>query len=880
MKKYLLFTLFLFSSSILMAQTATFEGKVIVKETDETIPFAQVILRTKTDSSLVAFSSADADGKFNITTTFGTYILEVRSVGYFPNNQLITIDKKKFELDIFLKEDVQALKQVEIVDRSPITQNNDTLSFNAADFSAAGDEKLEDIVKKIPNLEVNNNGEIFYKGKQIEDIEIEGESLFKQSPQTINRSLPADVVDKIQVIEGKSWDENPKLNIKIKEDKKNIVFGEFTVFGGINNQEKTAYCLQSNAFYINPKLKMMALADANNVGKHLFDLRSYLSFTGNSFSSVRKQNVKDLPLQQTSSEIPPQTETLFGGLSAVYTISKKFKLKSYSFYNQRKESYLSETIRDFTESSINGVYQNTQNQSQNKGFLSSEVSLLFSPSISQNLTTRVAFRSLTSSMQDKNEINFLDTQNSANQEIKLKNPEWNLSTLWTKTINTKNQINLSATYQYLQRNRGLDLQNTQDVFSNTFSRLMIDISSISLQNITTQTNQTNHNCELKGNFRRLLKEKTYLGIEIQSENQNQNQIFFSDKIETIDKLNPTSDYSIQRNSGSAFFELEKPKLQFRTWLTLAKYNYNFEGKINQIKVNEFQFEPKLDFSFMVASSQRINLSYQRKNEYPNKQNLNQVWYFENFRTLQNGTDSLAKMTTNEVRLGYNYTNLFNRLMIYGSLSYQKISNAIAQNQFIFAEANAQTDINAPKSIMTGLLYITKSFDVKEIPFSVKTQIVWNRLESQNFLNEIKNNFRNGFTKYQIDLNSHSKGIFNISFSTFFQQSNLNSSLNLSTISLNQYQFLINPVIQPTEKLNFSFSYEQLFYQNAEQTTTFSFLNAKATYRIFKRTNLKLEGYNLLNTSSIDFLSITPIYTQTLSRQILGRIILLGLNYNF
>ena len=641
-----------------MAQTATFEGRVLVKETKETIPFAQVILRTKTDSSLVAFSSADADGKFNITTTFGTYILEVRSVGYFPNNQLITIDKKKLELDIFLEEDIQALKQVEIVDSSPITQNEDTLSFNAADFSAAGDEKLEDIVKKIPNLEVNNNGEIFYKGKQIEDIEIEGESLFKQSPQTINRSLPADVVDKIQVIEGKSWDENPKLNIRIKEDKKNIVFGELTVFGGINNQEKTAYRLQSNAFYINPKLKMMALADANNVGKHIFDLRSYLSFTGNSFSSVRKQNVKDLPLQQTATEIPPQTETLFGGLSAVYTISKKFKLKSYSFYNQRKESYLSETIRNFTESSINGVYQNTQNQSQNKGFLSSEVSLLFSPSISQNLTTRVAFRSLISSMQDKNEINFLYTQNSANQELKLKNPEWNLSTLWTKTINTKNQINLSATYQYLRRNRGLDLQNTQDVFSNTFSRLMIDISSISMQNITTKTNQTHNNYELKGNFRRLLKEKTYLGIEIQSENQNQNQIFFSDKIETIDKLNPTSDYSIQRNSGSAFFEIDKPKFQFRTWFTLANYDYNFEGKINQIKVNEFQFEPKLNFSFTVASSQRLNLSYERKNEYPNSQNLNQVWQFENFRTLQNGTDSLAKMTTDEVRLGYNYTNLF------------------------------------------------------------------------------------------------------------------------------------------------------------------------------------------------------------------------------
>ncbi len=219
MKKYILltfifFTSLFFTSFSLLAQTAIFEGKVLVKDKQEAVPFAQVILRNQNDSSLVAFSSANENGVFAITTAFGTYLLETRSVGYLTANQFITIDKKKISFDIFLEEDTEILKEVEIIDSSPITQNEDTLSFDAAEFSAVGDEKLEDIVKKIPNLEVNNKGEIFYKGKQIEDIEIEGESLFKQSPQTINRSLPADVVDKIQVIEGKSWDENPKLNIK------------------------------------------------------------------------------------------------------------------------------------------------------------------------------------------------------------------------------------------------------------------------------------------------------------------------------------------------------------------------------------------------------------------------------------------------------------------------------------------------------------------------------------------------------------------------------------------------------------------------------------------------------------------------------------------
>ncbi len=119
-----------------------------------------------------------------------------------------------------------------------------------------------------------------------------------------------------------------KTEYKIKEDKKNIVFGEVTGFGGVNNENKAAYRFQTNAFYINPKLKMMAITDANTIGKHVFDLRSYLSFTGKSFVSSQTQNINNLPLQQSESEIPPQNQTLFRGLNAVYSFSEKFKIKS------------------------------------------------------------------------------------------------------------------------------------------------------------------------------------------------------------------------------------------------------------------------------------------------------------------------------------------------------------------------------------------------------------------------------------------------------------------------------------------------------------------------------------------------------------------------
>lgn len=181
--------------------------------------------------------------------------------------------------------------------------------------------------------------------------------------------------------------------------------------------------------------------------------------------------------------------------------------------------------------------------------------------------------------------------------------------------------------------------------------------------------------------------------------------------------------------------------------------------------------------------------------------------------------------------------------------------------------------------MTGIIYATKSFDIGEFPFSLKTQIVWNQMGSQNFFNGQKNDFQNSFTKYQLDLNSYSKKILNISFSSFFQRNNLNSSLNPNTTTINQYQYLVSPMFQVNSKINFSFSYQQSFFQNTNQIVSFNFLHIKVNYRFIKRMILKLEGYNILDTNTINALTLTPIYTQNFERQILGRTLLIGLNYN-
>ena len=188
--------------------------------------------------------------------------------------------------DFELIEEENTLDDVEITFEMPITIKGDTIVYNADSFSNGTERKLEDVLKKLPGVEINENGEIEVEGKTVRKVMVEGKDFFDGDSKVASQNIPADAIDKIEVLRNYNEvgpmrgvgddSDNIALNIKLKDGKKNFWFGEITA--GIGTNE--GYLVHPKLFYYSPKTSINVITDFNNIGEIPFTMQDYYRFTG------------------------------------------------------------------------------------------------------------------------------------------------------------------------------------------------------------------------------------------------------------------------------------------------------------------------------------------------------------------------------------------------------------------------------------------------------------------------------------------------------------------------------------------------------------------------------------------------------------------------
>ena len=237
--RILLFSLLLCSAISAQMQVT---GKV-TNDASEPIEMATVRLLT-TDSVLAQGAQTDMDGEFFLgNVAQGQYILIISSVGYKEHRQPLQVKTEPIKLrTIHLKEDIEALAEVEVKGKAAeMTVKGDTLEYNTAAYKTAENDMVEDLLKKMSGVEVDSEGNVKVNGEEIKGIRIDGKKFFGDDVQTATKNIPADMIEKIQVIDEKSDmakltgfeddDSERIINLKLKEDKKKGAFGNFT--GGL-----------------------------------------------------------------------------------------------------------------------------------------------------------------------------------------------------------------------------------------------------------------------------------------------------------------------------------------------------------------------------------------------------------------------------------------------------------------------------------------------------------------------------------------------------------------------------------------------------------------------------------------------------------------------
>ena len=243
MKGFLL-AMFLGMSLLGMAQTFTIEGTVVDSVSKRNLASATISIVKAKDSSLVSFARSNDKGDFSVKSVpAGSYLISISYVGFIQQWIAFKTGKNaKIDLSNIYMQDASSLSTVTVTARRPpVVINGDSIEFNAENFKTAPNAVVEDLLKKMPGIEVDKSGAITVNGKTVTKVFVNGKEFFTGDPKMATRNLPADAIDKIQVYDRKSdqsmftgiddGSEETAINLKVKKDRNQSNFGKLT--GGI-----------------------------------------------------------------------------------------------------------------------------------------------------------------------------------------------------------------------------------------------------------------------------------------------------------------------------------------------------------------------------------------------------------------------------------------------------------------------------------------------------------------------------------------------------------------------------------------------------------------------------------------------------------------------
>jgi hypothetical protein len=358
----------LLMSYVGFAQNLTIQGTIKDSIAKRALNSATVSLVYANDSSLVSFSRTNEAGVFNFKNVSpGNYLISVSYVGYIPKwVPVITGTEKTVDMGLIYMNDVNTMSTVTVTARRPpVVINGDSVEFNSENFKTAPNAVVEDLLKKMPGMEVDKSGGITVNGKKVTKVFVNGKEFFTGDPVMATKNLPADAVDKIQVYDRKSdqamftgiddGSEETAINLKLKKDRNKSTFGKLN--GGAGTP--SVFDAQGNVNVINNEEQFSAIGGANNTNRQNFSNRNIVNFSGGGGGRPGAGAGVTVNFSGGSGE----TDANAQGIAETYSIGGNY---SNLFNNKKTEFNANLSISDVERNNISNSF--TQNLTPGNAF--------------------------------------------------------------------------------------------------------------------------------------------------------------------------------------------------------------------------------------------------------------------------------------------------------------------------------------------------------------------------------------------------------------------------------------------------------------------------------------------------------------------------------
>ncbi|GEP51663.1 TonB-dependent receptor [Flavobacterium noncentrifugens] len=917
MKNFLLFAL-LFITAFSFSQNVKLDG-LILDNSDKPLEMANVMAIHSGTNAMDSYAITNDKGKYQLTLKpNATYTVKVSYLGMQSKDVTITTSTQNASQNIKLEAGGIELQGVEVVREMPVSIKGDTIVYNADSFKSGTERKLEDVLKKLPGVEVNADGEIEVEGKKVQKLMVEGKDFFDGDTKLGVKNIPADAIDKIQVLRNynevsalkglENNEENVAMNIKLKKGKKNFWFGDMTAGIGVGHEDRR-YVINPKLFYYSPEYSINLIGNFNNIGELPFTPQDYFKFTGG-FKSLMKKggtgfNVSsnDLGLTLLRNNRAKEIETQFGATNFAYNVNKAWSLSGFAIVSSTLTEL--ETKSQTTRSDLlNGIgnQQNTEtkintdeatNQKSNLALvklsssykpntkLQFDYDALFKKS-SQNEYSNLFTQTTASALSDSQTVNTLKKQDpiSLNQNVNL-----------YYTQSDKNVFAFEMQHLFQQEDPFYNANLGRNPFPDSLLPQnqgddlgIADQSRYDLnQNRFVKTNKV----DSKFDYYYMLTPKSNINVTLGNTYSYQN--FDSDIFQILDNnsvndLNPNTDNDVAYSFNDVFLGLHYKfitgKFTINPGFSVHRYN-TFNNQLESKASDDFyRFLPDVYAIYQLKKSESLTYNYAMTTDFTDINKLAEGYVMNGYNSLFKGNRYLENALVQTHSLRYFKYNMFNFTNIFGFVNYSRRMDAV-KNKAKFIGINQSSEpynSNFADEMLTGVGNYGRSFG--DYKASVNANVNWSKFNNIRITPitnlEIPETTESFTQSYTAKLATNYKDFPNIEVGY--------------NIAINHYQQNTFYTEKPSVKLDYYFmdafsfvsEYEYFHYTSKDDTINneYDFLSASLIYqKKSSKWEYKVSATNLLNTTTLNDDSFTQFSTRTSQYQVQPRYVIFSLKYN-
>jgi hypothetical protein len=801
--KKLLMLLFVVVASHSFAQV---KMQGVVKDSIGTpLELANVIAINQETSALESFAVTNDKGKYVLSLgKNGKYKLQVSYIGLKTFEQIITTAEENINRDFTLMPD-NALDAVELTYEMPVTIKGDTLIYNADSFKNGSERKLEDVLEKLPGVEINEDGQIEVEGKTVSKLMVNGKDFFDGDTKLATKNIPSNAVDKVQVLRNYAEvgqlrsvtnnQDNVAINIKLKEGKENFWFGDITAGAGqAPSPNDELYLFQPKLFYYSPKYSINFIGDMNNIGEVALTNRDLRGFGGGfrlpSRTSGTSINLGNNGLGGlTSIANAQEVVTKLATANFSYSPNQALDLSGFVIYNSsrlrtREDSFIDYIeIDDDPDTPIDesatlppdeGTIQRGR-EASNQAI--AKLSAVYKPNVNNQIDYDVLAR--ISDDQERQDL-FSTVVGNTDQLDEAKPYSINQNLNYYFTLDENNIFALEA--QHLLKDEDPfynallindPTNNTDpdnDAFDNTAAGLGFDQDQLGY-NINQQQRVKSNQLDAKLDYYNILNAKSNINLTLGTIFSNQR--FNSNIFQFLDngtRFNPTPLPDSEGNALSAsndnveyrfrdiylgvHYRFKAGKFTFTPGVSFHAYGNQNTQDGETFEDNFFNVLPDFEMRIQFKKSESLQLNYNMTNTFTDITNIAQGLVLNNFNSIQFGNPELQNALSHNVRLFYSSFNLFNYTNVFAGVNYSKnidqirsltnFESVIRTSTFFnsqFADESATVFGRVQRTFGKIRASFRANFNYSKLNQFIQNRQSLNERFSQNYTPEIRTNFR-------------------------------------------------------------------------------------------------------------------------------------------